>query len=189
MIISIILAVENSMLVRRERWVMVPGFGDMYRISSSGRIWSLHKSRRHGDKPHFMAHTVGAYGHHFVSLRYEKRSTVISLGKLMLICFKGPPVHPRIWACHNDGNAGNNNINNLRWGTNSENQMDRVKHGTSNRGVANGQSKITEAQARSIKLRIKGGERNRDIHKDYAHLDYSMISAIRIGRNWAHLEV
>jgi hypothetical protein len=177
------------MLVRRERWVKVPGFGDMYRISSLGRVWSLHDSRRHRNKPHFVKPGRNTWGYHFVPLRFEKRTTNVSLGKLLLTCFKGPPVPPRIWACHNDGNPDNNNINNLRWGTNSENQMDRVRHGTSNRGSANGQSKLSEEDVISIKTRIKAGEPNKSIAIDYPHLDSSMVSMIRTGRHWAHVEI
>lgn len=177
------------MLIRRERWVDIPGFGCMYRISSFGRVWSLHKSQRHGGKPHFLRPLIQPDGHRFIRLTHEKRNTHISLGKLMLLCFKGPPVPPQIWACHNDGDPTNNSISNLRWGTNSENQMDRAKHGTSNHGSRNGMSKLTENDVRSIKRRLAAGETNKDIYTDYPHLDPSMVSMIKTGRHWGHVEI
>lgn len=54
---------------------------------------------------------------------------------------------------HNDGNPLNNKLNNLRYATASSNQMDRVIHGTSNRGERNGMVKLMrrrlEAEARA----------------------------------------
>lgn len=38
-----------------------------------------------------------------------------------------PPGHE---VCHNDGDPTNNSLSNLRYGTKSENAMDRVRHGT-----------------------------------------------------------
>lgn len=53
--------------------------------------------------------------------------------------------------CHNDGNGFNNHISNLRWDTRSNNQMDKVKHGTSNRGSQHGLSKLTEKEVLEIR--------------------------------------
>lgn len=176
-------------VLRRERWVDVYGFDGVYKISSIGRVLSLQPWKRTSGKPHYLSRTVQPSGHHFARLWRDGKTVNISLGKLMLLSFVGVPVPPRIWACHDDGDPTNNRIGNLYWGTNSENQMDRVRHGTSNRGAANGCSKITEADATDIKRRIRDGERNCDIHVDYPHVDCSMISAIRIGRNWGHLVI
>lgn len=46
-------------------------------------------------------------------------------------------------ACHNDGNRLNNSVENLRWDTCQNNHKDRIKHGTSNPGVANSRAKLT----------------------------------------------
>lgn len=45
------------------------------------------------------------------------------------------------------------NPNHLELGTRSENQMDRVRDGTSNRGERHGMSKLSEHQVRMIKQR------------------------------------
>lgn len=47
----------------------------------------------------------------------------------MLTAFVGPRPDGMV-TCHNDGNPANNNLSNLRWDTQSNNQLDAVKHGT-----------------------------------------------------------
>ena len=50
--------------------------------------------------------------------------------RLVLETFIG--LCPKEMECrHLDGNRGNNNVNNLRWGTVSENAKDAIRHGTS----------------------------------------------------------
>lgn len=45
---------------------------------------------------------------------------------------------------HLDGNKMNNNLDNLKWGSRSENQMDRVLHKNSNRGERHGMNKYSK---------------------------------------------
>jgi hypothetical protein len=49
--------------------------------------------------------------------------------QLVLEAFVGP--RPRgMESCHNNGNQTDNRLVNLRWDTKSENNLDRVRHGT-----------------------------------------------------------
>jgi len=55
---------------------------------------------------------------------------------LVLEAFVGP--RPSGMHCrHLDGNPHNNAIDNLKWGTVQENQVDRERHGTGNQGSRN----------------------------------------------------
>ena len=56
-------------------------------------------------------------------------------------------------ARHLDGNRGNPCLDNLQWGSRSENNGDRVQHGTSNRGERSGTAKLTEAEVAAIRGR------------------------------------
>lgn len=69
--------------------------------------------------------------------------------RFVLEAFIGPCPDGLV-CCHNDGDSTNNRLDNLRWDTQASNQADRIKHGTSNRGAANGQSKLTEADVLAI---------------------------------------
>lgn len=183
------------MLIRRkspEQWLPIAGYEGIYEVSNRGSIRSHRFWRGRGEesrgRPHKLGLSTGEYGHMFARLFSDGTTRTLSVGRLMLLAFKGPDPDPaKKWACHWDGNPANNVIDNLYWGTNSDNQMDRVRHGTSNRGSRNGHAKLKEEDARDIKSRIKAGERNRDISLDYPHVDPSVISGIRIGRLWAHL--
>jgi|GEM_PF-759471 len=67
---------------------------------------------------------------------------------LILFAFHGP--RPEGLVCrHLDGNPRNNAANNLQWGTSSENQLDRTRHGRSgqNSGERHGMSQLSDADA------------------------------------------
>ena len=53
-------------------------------------------------------------------------------------------------ACHNDGDRSNNHLSNLRWDTKSNNQKDRVEHGTSDR-------KLTDKEAQMVRQLYEDG--------------------------------
>lgn len=64
-----------------------------------------------------------------------------------------PPDEPDIQAAHNCGNGheGCCNPRHLRWATRYDNSMDRVQHGTHNRGERHKMVKLTEAQVLEIR--------------------------------------
>lgn len=65
---------------------------------------------------------------------------------------------------HLDGDKSNPHISNLKYGTGSENQQDRLEHGTHNRGERSGMSKITDDQAADMrKLYSRGGITQREL--------------------------
>jgi hypothetical protein len=44
--------------------------------------------------------------------------------------------------CHSDGIRNNDKLSNLRWGSQTENERDKLIHGTANRGERHGKSKL-----------------------------------------------
>jgi hypothetical protein len=92
-------------------------------------------------------------GHLYVDLykgngRGHKRFFV---HRLVLEAFVGPC--PPGMQCRHfpDSNPVNNWVNNLQWGTQSENEVDKKTHGTSNDGVRNGMSKHASANIKRIR--------------------------------------
>ena len=75
--------------------------------------------------------------------------------RVMCELANGPSPTPEHLATHNCGNGhlGCLNPRHLEWGTNSKNQMDRVRHGTSNRGERQGRAKLTKAQVLEIRAK------------------------------------
>lgn len=82
------------------------------------------------------------------------------------------------------GHKGCVNPDHMRWKTKSENQKDRLKHGTDLRGEKSPRAKITAAQAREIRLR-------KDVPDPILAKEYgiarSTVTGIQNGKGWAHL--
>lgn len=72
-----------------------------------------------------------------------------------LVCevINGPPPSPLHDAAHECGQGHEGCVapGHLTWKTKSENEHDRVRHGTSNRGERCGAAKLSEAQVRQIR--------------------------------------
>ena len=99
----------------------------------------------------------------------------------------GPAPSPKHQAAHSCGNGhlGCINPKHLRWATPQENQMDRVDHGTHNRGERQGQAKLTEDDVHQI-LALRGTMTQRATAEMF-EVSQSAVSAIYSGRNWAWL--
>ncbi len=122
-----------------ERWKQVVGFEGLYEVSDNGRVRTVKTGRI--KKP-----TVDKIdGRHFLLLWRDNKCYGTRVSRLVLLAFRGPPPSGHE-GCHNDGNNDNNRLSNLRWDTPSENQRDRAKHGTSNRGERCAAAKLTEKQ-------------------------------------------
>jgi DNA-binding XRE family transcriptional regulator len=81
------------------------------------------------------------------------------IAHIMLEKFVGPRPEGHE-ALHCNGDNSNNSVENLRWGTHSENENDKIAHGTA--------YKTTWEQAQEIKrLYAAGGESQRSLAKKY----------------------
>lgn len=105
------------------------------------------------------------------------------------IVANGEPPTPRHEASHSCGNGHKGCVNprHLSWKTPSENQMDRVLHGTSNRGERQWKSKLTQADVRSIRRLFGAGQTNPEIAEKF-EVSTSAIWMIRVGLSWAWLD-
>lgn len=74
-------------------------------------------------------------------------------------------------AAHSCGNGYCLNPHHLRWATEKQNQWDRLRHGTHNRGARHGAAKITESQAR----------RARELFKRLTAKEVSALTGVSVG--------
>jgi hypothetical protein len=115
-----------------EEWRDVPQFEGMYAVSSRGRVRSL--PRHSGARPspvgeRLLKLSPGPTGYLRVILRRENRSFTVKVHHLVLMAFVGPRPDG-MEGLHGNGDELDNRLENLRWGTKSENMRDQVRHGT-----------------------------------------------------------
>lgn len=107
-----------------EVWLPIPGL-DKYEVSDFGQVRSWHpwkgtpvpRIRRQQTHSVSKYRTVGIY-----SRSWE-------VHRLVLLAFVGT-CPTGLEGCHGDGDKANNALTNLRYGTHSENELDKVAHGT-----------------------------------------------------------
>jgi hypothetical protein len=96
-----------------------------------------------------------------------------------------PPTPQHTDAAHSCGNRKCCNKRHLRHATSLDNSRDAMIHGTTARGDGHGRSKLTQDQAREIKL---SGDSGVLMARKYG-ISESAVSLIRSGVNWASVGV
>lgn len=158
-----------------EEWKDVVGFEGLYEVSNHGNIRSFETKKlkkisfcKKENRP-------------FVNLWKNNKQKIMKPHRMVLEAFVGECPNG-MEGCHNDGNSQNNNISNLRWDTHSNNILDRVKHGTSNRGERCGTAKLTLEQVNAIRIDTR---LQKEIAKEYG-VQQNTISRIKSGVRWQH---
>lgn len=118
-----------------ETWRPVVGYEGAYEVSDRGGVRGLARSatRPSGVRvpvsPIVLRPSRGKYGHLSVRLARSGRCKAFYVHRLVMEAFVGPAPDGHE-CCHRDGDAGNNSLSNLRWGTPSSNNYDRTTHRT-----------------------------------------------------------
>lgn len=145
---------------REKIWVPVPGHEGMYEVSNDGEVKSLARfvekifpggrvvKQWYGEN--ILKPAVDERGYLRVSLynggKSEKKRQVQGI---VLTAFAGP--RPAgMDCCHNDGNPGNNKLENLRWDTRKNNMADAKKHGSIVKGATHFNSKWSKEDREEI---------------------------------------
>ena len=119
-----------------EKWKAIPGYLGLYEVSDHGRVRSVAGVRRVGGGEGYLRpypsrirslHTDKA-GYPRVTLKSNGVSRNHLVHHLVLEAFVGPK--PAGQECrHLNGNPADDRLENLQWGTSSENKHDIVRHG------------------------------------------------------------
>ena len=158
-----------------ETWKDVVGFEGLYLVSDEGNVCTVKTG-----KLKTLSINIKDKRLH-VQLWKSNKQKCCKVHRLVLTAFVGP-CPQGMECCHNDGNPFNNKVSNLRWNTPTNNQADRTKHGTSNRGEQCGTAKLTQEQVDLIR---KDTRLQRVIASEYGVLQ-NTISRIKSGKRWAH---
>jgi hypothetical protein len=118
-------------------WRDVVGYEGLYRVSSDGRLKSLARDipvPQYGGiwhKPEqLLKLRVNIRGYYAVGLNRDGIRRECQVHRLVAFAFHPDSHSPGAYCLHGDANRLNNNADNLRWGTHSDNMSDVVKHGS-----------------------------------------------------------
>jgi len=131
--------------------------------------------------------TCGGDGkHRHVTLWRNGRGYSRSVHTIVLETFGGS--RPERMQCrHLNGDAADNRLENLAWGTARENSDDARRHGTLPRGERHGCAKITEKDVVEIRRRAIAGEKQMDLGRSFG-ITQAAVSLIVRREHWGHVE-
>jgi hypothetical protein len=165
-----------------EQWRPVVGYEPYYLVSDNGRIWSRRSSRRLRTP----CYSDQRGSHPQVSLRdgHGKQRTWL-VHQLVMSAFVGP-CPPGMEILH--GPLGNSvsSLENLSYGTRSQNVMDRVRDGTMVRGERHPFTKLTETKVRTIRARCAAGESHAAVARSYG-ISRPAVTLIVNRKRWGWL--
>lgn len=109
--------------IPEERWLPIPGYEGHYEVSDQGQV----RSRKYGRcRVLHVYPDTGGYPH--LGLHLDGVKLAWCVHRLVMLAFVGPrPSHLEIR--HLDGDVGNARLDNLTYGTKSENAQDTLRHG------------------------------------------------------------
>lgn len=142
----------------------VPGYPG-YLVGNDGTVWtkwgkgSRIKINRQAKEWKKLTLCPGDIcGHLSVQLHNKSGHVFRYVHRLVLELFVGP-CPPGLIACHApDRSPANNKQSNLRWGTYSDNEKDKIPHGVANRGERHWRAKLTNQKVRLIRVLYASGK-------------------------------
>lgn len=182
------------MFMENEIWKDIPGYEGLYQASSLGRIKSLPKEWVNGDgakQKHnglILKAAITKKGYLDVSLRKNKVAKTFKVHRLVALAFIINPEN-KLQVNHKDGIKTNNNVNNLEWNTNSENQLHAHKIGLNKgpQGEKNHSSKLTKEQVLEIRSKYYPREYVcRKLAEEYL-VPHQTIHKIVTKQTWKHI--
>lgn len=114
-------------------WREIPGYPG-YEVSETGQV-------RHDFRP--LKVTRSKHGHGCVSVYFNRKQWRAGVHQLVALAFLGPAPTNRPFACHRNGFAWDNRVQNIYWGSMDDNAADAKFHQLS-------RGKIRAAKQRSL---------------------------------------
>ena len=153
----------------QEIWKDVPGYEGLYKVSTTGLVFSLRKNKR-------IKGCIDKKGYHEVIFYKGGNQKHFKAHRLVAILFI-PNTHNKPTVNHIDGNKLNNNVGNLEWSTHLENNLHSLHvlgNKTGGRFESHPLNKISKEQSNDIKKMKADGipiidiAKKFGIHKEHA---------------------
>lgn len=165
-----------------ECWWPVVGFEGLYDVSTLGRVRSLPRNTTRGG---ILRQVLSTKGYPQVTLSRDGKTKTFRVHTLVAAAFLGscPPGHQVL---HGPLGQVVNAVVNLTYGTPEENQADRLRDGTSNRGERSASATLTEAAVIDIFTRARWGESQKELAAEY-EVGVGAVYQMTTGRTWKWL--
>ncbi len=171
-----------------EIWKPIPGY-EGYEASNQGRVRSVDRTILTKRGPKQLKGKVLSGSTHSEAFPYVTfqlgAGRTLSAHVAVCLAFKGSRPDGMV-VRHLDNNPANNWEYNLCYGTQKQNQADRIANGTKSEGEKHGMVKLTQRQVEEIKQRLADGEFQKDIAVIYG-VTQSTVSNIKRGSRWKSL--
>ena len=163
----------------KEEWRDVVGYEGYYKISSTGRLYSIRSKR-------CLSLTLGRFGYLNVELNVHGKNKRVYIHRLVAMAFIPNPENKKT-VNHINSIRSDERVENLEWATQSENILHGFRYGNKDsHGEKHSHNKLTEKQVIEI-LRIKGKATQQAI-ADSFNVSRENISRIHRGISWAHIQ-
>lgn len=146
-----------------------------YFVTEDGSVYS----NRQG-KPKKLKTNTDTKGYVTFNCSYGNTTKVLRVHREVLKAFVGEPPNGCV-ACHNNGNKLDNRLENLRWDSRRNNELDKLKHETLRT------QKLTEQDAKDIKWMLQQKRFTQAEIGDMFGVHCSNVSAISRGKSWSHI--
>lgn len=133
---------ENN-IIELEEWREIPGYEGYYEVSSLGRVRSIDRwvtysnGRKQFYEGKLLKQDADKKGRFTVGLNKKGKPSTKRVHILVALAFIGPRPDGMV-ICHCNGNNKDNRLINIRYDTQSENTIDKYRHGNKH-----GQGKLT----------------------------------------------
>jgi hypothetical protein len=160
-----------------EEWRPVVGYEGLYEVSDTGGVRSV----KSGDV-RYLSQFSSNGGYPCVMLVNRKARKCARVHLLVMGAFVGP--RPQGMMCrHLNGDPRDARLVNLKYGTQSENEMDKRLHGTDNRGERHPLARLSERDVLDIRY---SGKPVRELAAAYG-VSLSHVYNVRSGQFWGVL--
>jgi hypothetical protein len=160
--------------MQRERqiWKDIPGWEGMYQVSTCGQVKSLRRIAKENNRTRHLTEkllrinrTVSKRGYVRLDVRFflDGKILTVTVARLMLLTFVGPPPTGKNCARHLDDDSTHNLLGNLAWGSVQDNAVDRQLNGKGPLGKKLSKDtkiRIAEGVKRAWSIKKKGSSTN-----------------------------
>lgn len=163
-----------------EVWRPVVGFEATHKVSNTGRVVRVSTNEDKELSQHYDKH-----GYARVSLCANGVSKTCPVHRVVALAFLGP-VPKGMWVLHGSKGVKCNNIDNLYFGSPTQNARDKIRDGTLAYGARNGRAKLTDKKVKQIKAELETGATVTELARKNK-VSRRAIMLIRNNTNWRHL--